>query len=82
MTNNPDISQIKLVSLNINGLNKESKQRNLHSFITQHKIDIILLQEHNIKVDGKVDFLDFYDIVMNKSIHLKSGTYIYNSINT
>ena len=71
------IAHTKIVSLNVNGLNKESKQKLLHNYIIQHKIDILLIQEHNIKDDGKVDFLEnHYDIIMNKSINLKGGTCI------
>ena len=77
MTNNPDIAQLKIVSLNVNGLNKESKQKLVHNFIVQHKIDILLIQEHNIKVDGKLHYLeDYYHIIINKSINLKGGTCI------
>ena len=36
MINNPDIPQIKIASLNINGLNKENKQQYLHKFVNNN----------------------------------------------
>ena len=75
--NNTTNAQLKLASLNINGLNTDKKQRLLHSFIVQHKLDIILLQEHNIRDDGKVAYLEnHYSIIMNKSVNFKGGTCI------
>ena len=68
---------INLSSININGLNTEKKQRLLHQFMTQHKIDILLVQEHNIREDGKVTYLEkYYKVLMNKSINFKGGTCI------
>ena len=68
---------INLSSININGLNTENKQRLLHDFMIQHKIDILLIQEHNIREDGKVKYLEnYYKILMNKSINFKGGTCI------
>ena len=47
----------------------------LHAFIIQHKLDIVYLQEHNIREDGKITFLEkFYEVIMNKSINMKGGT--------
>ena len=66
---------INIVSININGLNMETKQKMLHQFIIQHKLDAVYLQEHNIKEDGKVEFLEkYYHVILNKSINLKGGT--------
>ena len=45
---------LKLASLNINGLNLVEKQRLLHMYMCQHKIQIMFLQEHNIKEDSKI----------------------------
>ena len=68
---------LNIATININGLNTENKQKMLHSFIIQHKIDITYLQEHNIKEDGKVTFLEkFYTIIMNKSVNMRGGTCI------
>ena len=46
---------LNITSININGLNTEVKQKLLHQFITQHKLDIVYLQEHNI---GRIEFID------------------------
>ena len=68
---------INLSSININGLNTEKKQRLLHQFMTQLKIDILLVQENNVCEDGKVKYLEkYYKILMNKSINFKGGTCI------
>ena len=75
--NNITNAQFKLASLNINGLNNEKKQRLLHNYIVQHKLDMLLVQEHNIREDGKVSYLEnYYDVIMNKSINFKGGTCI------
>ena len=68
---------INIASININGLNTENKQKLLHNFITQHKLEIIYLQDHNIREDGKIAFLErFYYVIMNKSINMRGGTCI------
>ena len=68
---------INIASINVNGLNTENKQSLLHAFIKQHNLDIVYLQEHNIREDGKVKYLEkFYQVIMNKSINLKGGTCI------
>ena len=70
-------TNINIASININGLNTENKQKNLHSSINQHKLDIIYLQEHNIKEEGKVKFLDqYYNIIMNQSVNMRGGACI------
>ena len=68
---------INIASINVNGLNSEKKQMLLHAFINQHKLDIVYIQEHNIREDGKITFLErFYQVIMNKSINIKGGTCI------
>ena len=68
---------IKIAMLNINGINLEEKQKLVHQFIIQHKIHVLFMQEHNIKVDNKIDFLmDNYLVFLNKSINIKGGTLI------
>ena len=47
---------LNIASLNINGLNTENKQTKLHNFIIQQKLDIIYLQEHNIREMGNWTF--------------------------
>ena len=47
----------------------------LHTFVSYHKIDIILLQEHNIKLLSSLDYLlNYYEIVLNPTINIKGGT--------
>ena len=66
---------INIASININGLNTENKQKLLHNFIIQHNLDIVYLQEHNIREDGKIYFLErYYHIIMNKSLNMRDGT--------
>ena len=68
---------INIASININGLNMDIQQKLLHQFIVQHRLDAVYLQEHNIKEDGKVEFLEkYYHVILNKSINLKGGTCI------
>ena len=40
---------INIASINVNVLNNEKKQMLLHAFINQHKLDIVYIQEHNIR---------------------------------
>ena len=69
--------ELKFATLNINGINIEDKQKLLHQFIIQHKIHVLFIQEHNVKVDTKINFLyDKYHVFLNKTINLKGGTMI------
>ena len=69
--------ELKIATLNINGINLESKQKLLHQFIIQHKIHVLFIQEHNIKEDNKINFLmDHYLVFLNKTINSKGGTLI------
>ena len=43
------IMAIRLITLNINGLNCEKKQQLLFDYIQEKKLSIINLQEHNLK---------------------------------
>ena len=68
---------IKTASLNINGINDVNKQMKLVTFLKGKSIDIALLQEHNIKYRTKIEYLlEFYNVILNKSILLKGGTMI------
>ena len=66
----------KLITLNVNGLNSEKKQKLLFEFIKSNNYKIICLQEHNIKDKSKLMsiFHEHFDIVLNESINLKGGT--------
>ena len=63
-------------SLNINGLNNSIKQKQLINFINFHKIDILLLQEHNIREESKIcdELKDACIIDINLAISHKGGT--------
>ena len=46
-------------------------------FLKDKSIDIALLQEHNIKHIGKIEYLlNYYHVILNKTILLKGGTLI------
>ena len=49
------IAGLVIATLNINGLNNQIKQKQLINFINFHKIDILLLQEHNIRDPNAVN---------------------------
>ena len=63
-------------TLNINGLNDRNKQGQVINFMKYNKIDILLLQEHNIKDINVIskELNDFCFISLNPSISLKGGT--------
>ena len=49
----------------------------LVTFLKNKSIDIALLQEHNIKYIGKIEYIiKYYHVILNKSILLKGGTLI------
>ena len=66
----------KFITLNVNGISTERKQKLLFDFLKMNNIKIICLQEHNIKDKGKLMdmFYDNFDVVLNESINLKGGT--------
>ena len=67
----------KVATLNINGINDISKQMKLITFLKNKSIDIALIQEHNIKHMGKIEYIfKYYHVILNKSILLKGGTLI------
>ena len=69
--------RLKIISLNINGINENIKQIKLVSFLQENAIDIAMIQEHNVKDLKKIEYLNqFYHIILNKSILLKGGTLI------
>ena len=49
--------ELKLTTLNINGINLEYKQKLLHQFIIQHKIHVLFIQDYNIKLENKINYL-------------------------
>ena len=72
------LNMATVATLNINGLNNVDKQLHLIDFVNQHNIDILMLQEHNLKSLDKVhdDFKSFFHIFVNPSINSKGGTAI------
>ena len=68
---------ITVATLNINGLNVVNKQINLVSLLKICKIDVLMLQEHNVKdVKGMNYLLSDYIVLHKSSNNLKGGTAI------
>ena len=69
---------VTVATLNINGLNNVNKQLQLIDFVNLHNVDILMLQEHNLKsLDNlHVNFKSFFHIYLNPSINSKGGTAI------
>ena len=60
------IMALNIATLNINGLNNEKKEMKLNSLANFHKLDVVMLQEHNIKNQKSLDNLSqFYEIFIN-----------------
>ena len=65
-------------SLNVNGLNAKDKQYKLKEFAWKHKIDVILIQEHNLKKDYSLEIIETtYDAYANTCTLLKGGVAIF-----
>ena len=68
---------LKVATLNINGINDNLKQIKLVEYLRHNGIQIVALQEHNIKLISKLEYLNkYYHLLLNKSILLKGGTLI------
>ena len=68
---------LKMATLNINGINEKGKQIKLVEYIKKYGFHIVAIQEHNIKLTSKLEYLDkYYHIILNKSIQLKGDTMI------
>ena len=67
-----------ICTININGLNNRNKQQQVINFMKYHRIDILLIQEHNIRdIDAIGNNLsDFCHISLNLAICHKGGTAI------
>ena len=67
-----------IATLNINGLNDVNKQLQLIDFVNSHNIDILMLQEHNLKSLDNVHYMfkSFFHIYVNPTINSKGGTAI------
>ena len=71
-------NSLNINSLNINGLNNKDKQLMLIDFMKYNKIDILLVQEHNIRDTVSIisELNDQYHVLINLSIAHKGGTAI------
>ena len=68
---------LKIATLNINGINEQTKQVKLVSYLKCNGIQIAAIQEHNIKQLSKLKYLEkYYYIILNTSIQFKGGTLI------
>ena len=69
---------LKISTLNINGLNSVKKQDQLINFMKHNFIDILMIQEHNIRdsvvISKELD--NFCFISMNNAVCSKEGTAI------
>ena len=62
-------------TINICGLNDINKQIQVKMLVMKYKIDILCLQEHNVKDRNRMSYLeDFFDIVVNEPVPFKGGT--------
>ena len=69
---------LKFSSININGMNDLSKQRKLVNHIKVKKLDVIFLQEHNLRNKSllSTELLNLCDVHINLTINQKGGTAI------
>ena len=72
------IFNLKIISLNINGMNEVNVQLQLLNYIKFKRLDIIFIQEHNLRDKSKLsnDLLKVCDVYINFSIFQKGGTAI------
>ena len=68
---------VKIISINVNGMNMEKKQHVLNNFFFRYNVDIICIQEHNITNMQNISVLgDYYHTYVNTCYQLKGGTAI------
>lgn len=65
--------------MNINGLSCDKKQLKLIDFCKLHKIDVLMIQEHNIRDKNKLckEILKYFHVSINLAVALKGGTAIF-----
>ena len=65
-------------TINVNGLNSLNKQQQVVDFMKFNKIDILLIQEHNIRNSNAIGEIlnDYCYICLNLAVCLKGGTAI------
>ena len=66
-------------SMNVNGLNSRSKQKQVVNFMKLKKNDILLVQEHNIRDRNAIgdELNDFCYTSINLSVSFRGGTAIF-----
>ena len=69
---------LRIFNLNINGLNNRNKQLQLVDFIKFHRIDILMLQEHNLRNKNLIceELSSICHVHINLSVNQKGGTAI------
>ena len=68
---------LNVSTLNINGLNDDKKEMKLISLANYYKLDIIMLQEHNIKAGNSLNYVkQYFEVFMNYTTCLKGGVAI------
>ena len=69
---------LKISSININGMNVSNIQSQLVNYIKFKRLDVIFLQEHNLRDNSNLtkELLDFCEVYINFSISHKGGTAI------
>ena len=65
-------------TLNVNGLNNRDKQIELINFMEYNRIDVLMIQEHNIRNENIIcnELKDKYIVDINLAVSLKGGTAI------
>ena len=69
---------LKILNLNINGLNNRNKQIELVNLIKFHRIDVLMLQEHNLRNKNLIgeELSSICHIHINLAVNQKGGTAI------
>ena len=68
---------LNFATLNVNGLNSVSKQMDIVSIVRLYKIDILCIQEHNVREFERLDYLkSYFEIIWNEPLCFKGGTVI------
>ena len=72
------MSNLKISSINVNGLNDRNMQLQLVNHIKFKKLDVIYIQEHNLRDKSllSTDLLSICDVYINLAINQKGGTAI------
>ena len=71
------IMPVTFATLNVNGLNAKEKQYDLNEFTSNYRLDIILIQEHNLNDNYDLEFIErSYDAYVNTCSNLKGGVLI------